>query len=90
MTVHHEIDISTWFSAAEFFSRQFFWRSESTLDHLLFEDMASFSLERPFGVYLWDYFSQTYELIVGKPAETFSFVQGLTPLSTNNEGILTA
>jgi fatty acid elongase 3 len=52
--------------------------------------MASFSLERPFGVYLWDYFSQTYELIVGKPAETFSFVQGLTPLSTNNEGILTA
>ncbi|CAM0141983.1 Fatty acyl-CoA elongase/Polyunsaturated fatty acid specific elongation enzyme [Umbelopsis sp. WA50703] len=50
--------------------------------------MASFSLERPFGVYLWDYFSQTYELIVGKPAETFSFVQGLTPLSTNNEVIV--
>jgi hypothetical protein len=48
--------------------------------------MASFSIERPFGIYLWDYFSQAYELVTGKPASTFAFVQGVTPLSTNNEG----
>lgn len=50
--------------------------------------MVSFSIERPFGVYLWDYFSQAYELVTGKPASTFAFIQGVTPLSTNNEGKL--
>jgi fatty acid elongase 3 len=48
--------------------------------------MASISVERPFGIYLWDYFSKAYELATGKPASSFAFVQGVTPLSTNNEG----
>ncbi|GAB5590292.1 Fatty acyl-CoA elongase/Polyunsaturated fatty acid specific elongation enzyme [Umbelopsis nana] len=50
--------------------------------------MASISVERPFGIYLWDYFSKAYELATGKPASSFAFVQGVTPLSTNNEVLI--
>ncbi|KAI7875339.1 GNS1/SUR4 membrane protein [Lichtheimia hyalospora FSU 10163] len=41
-----------------------------------------FSIDRPFGVYLWDYFDQLYTAAVGKSATDFAFVEGETPLST--------
>lgn len=47
-----------------------------------------FSVERPFGVYLFDYFDQFYTLVVGQSAKDFRFVEGVTPLSTLNEGKL--
>lgn len=45
-----------------------------------------FSAERPFGIYLFDYFDQLYTMIVGQSAKNFHFVQGVTPLSTLHEG----
>ena len=45
-----------------------------------------FSIDRPFGVYLWDYFDQLYTAAVGKSATDFAFVEGETPLSTVPEG----
>lgn len=45
-----------------------------------------FSVERPFGIYLFDYFDQLYTAIVGQSAKDFHFVQGVTPLSTLHEG----
>jgi hypothetical protein len=45
-----------------------------------------FSVERPFGIYLFDYFDQLYTMIVGQSAKDFHFVQGVTPLSTLHEG----
>lgn len=45
-----------------------------------------FSIDRPFGVYLWDYFDQLYTAVVGKSATDFAFVEGETPLSTVPEG----
>lgn len=48
----------------------------------------NFSVERPFGIYLFDYFDQLYTAIVGQPAKEFHFVQGITPLSTLHEGKL--
>lgn len=45
-----------------------------------------FSPERPFGVYLFDYFNKFYTLIVGSPATEFHFIEGVTPLSTLQEG----
>jgi hypothetical protein len=47
-----------------------------------------FSLERPFGVYLDDYFQQGFHLVTGRKAADFSFTQGVTPLSTNKEVIV--
>jgi hypothetical protein len=44
------------------------------------------SVDRPFAVYLFDYFNQFYILIVGQSAKDFHFVQGVTPLSTLSEG----
>lgn len=50
----------------------------------------NFSVERPFGIYLFDYFDQLYTAIVGQSAKEFHFVQGITPLSTLHEGKLYA
>ncbi|KAI7899485.1 GNS1/SUR4 family-domain-containing protein [Cokeromyces recurvatus] len=47
-----------------------------------------FSIERPFGVYLFDYFNQFYTKAVGQSAKDFRFVEGVTPLSTLNEVII--
>jgi fatty acid elongase 2/fatty acid elongase 3 len=44
------------------------------------------SVDRPFGVYLYDYFATAYELVAGKSPDEFAFVQGKTPLSTLPEG----
>lgn len=46
----------------------------------------SVSAERPFGVYLFDYFDKAYTSVVGKSATEFTFTQGYTPLSTLPEG----
>lgn len=47
-----------------------------------------FSVDRPFGVYLYGYFDQLYAAVMGKSADTFAFVEGETPLSTTPEGTL--
>jgi fatty acid elongase 2/fatty acid elongase 3 len=44
------------------------------------------SIDRHFGVYLFDYFDQLYTLIARSSAKEFQFVQGSTPLSTFYEG----
>ncbi|KAF9113718.1 hypothetical protein BGX27_000932 [Mortierella sp. AM989] len=46
---------------------------------------ANFSIDQPFGIKLDDYFIQAYELVTGKPADSFVFQEGVTPLSTQNE-----
>jgi len=46
----------------------------------------SVSAERPFGIYLFDYFDKAYTAVVGKSATEFTFTQGYTPLSTLPEG----
>ncbi|KAK4509563.1 uncharacterized protein ATC70_007916 [Mucor velutinosus] len=48
----------------------------------------NFSVERPFGIYLFDYFDQLYTAIVGQSAKDFHFVQGVTPLSTLHEVVI--
>ncbi|KAF8979551.1 hypothetical protein BGZ46_005286 [Entomortierella lignicola] len=50
----------------------------------LFET-ANFSIDRPFGIKLDDYFSQAYELVTGRSADSFVFQEGVTPLSTQKE-----
>lgn len=44
------------------------------------------SVERPFGIYLFNYFDKAYTAIVGQSATEFQFQQGTTPLSTLPEG----
>jgi fatty acid elongase 3 len=43
------------------------------------------SAERPFGIYLYDYFAKSYELITGNDPSDFQFTSGVTPLSTTGE-----
>lgn len=45
-----------------------------------------FSVERPFGISLFEYFDKAYTAVIGQSASEFSFVQGYTPLSTLPEG----
>lgn len=45
-----------------------------------------FSIDQPFGFKLYPYFQTVYQIIVGRPTETFVFVPGATPLSTDKEG----
>jgi hypothetical protein len=47
---------------------------------------VQFSIDRPFGIYLYDYFDKAYTTLIGKSATEFTFVQGYTPLSTLLEG----
>lgn len=49
--------------------------------------LNSVSAERPFGIYLFDYFDKAYTSVVGKSATEFTFTQGYTPLSTLPEGM---
>ncbi|KAG2188336.1 hypothetical protein INT44_001089 [Umbelopsis vinacea] len=44
-----------------------------------------FSIDQPFGIRLYPYFEQVYQIVTGRPANTFVFAPGVTPLSTNNE-----
>lgn len=44
------------------------------------------SLDRPFGIYLHNYFDTAYQAVVGKPASSFRYIQGQTPLSDNSTG----
>lgn len=46
-----------------------------------------FSLDTPFGVALWPYFDKFYTAVTGKSANSFAFIEGVTPLSTQREGI---
>ncbi|KAI9258034.1 GNS1/SUR4 family-domain-containing protein [Phascolomyces articulosus] len=41
-----------------------------------------FSIDRPFGIYLWDYFDKAYTAVMGSSANDFHFVEGETPFST--------
>ena len=43
------------------------------------------TLDRPFGLHLWPYFSKAFELVAGYPADDFRFVAGKTPMSTLKE-----
>lgn len=47
-----------------------------------------FSLDTPFGVALWPYFDKVYTAATGKSANSFAFIEGVTPLSTQREGIV--
>jgi hypothetical protein len=49
--------------------------------------LDKFSLETPFGVALYPYFDKVYTAVTGKSANSFAFVEGVTPLSTQREGI---
>jgi len=50
--------------------------------------LDKFSLETPFGVALYPYFDKVYTAVTGKSANSFAFIEGVTPLSTQREGIL--
>lgn len=43
------------------------------------------TLDRPFGLKLWPIFNKAFELVVGYPANDFTFVPGKTPMSTLTE-----
>uniref|UniRef100_A0A1D1Z6J7 very-long-chain 3-oxoacyl-CoA synthase n=1 Tax=Anthurium amnicola TaxID=1678845 RepID=A0A1D1Z6J7_9ARAE len=45
----------------------------------------SITSERPFGIYLYDYFAKSYELVTGNDPADFRFISGVTPLSTFTE-----
>lgn len=47
-----------------------------------------FSIDRPFGIYLYEYFDKAYTSLIGNSATEFTFVQGYTPFSTLPEGIV--
>ena len=49
---------------------------------------VQFSIDRPFGVYFDDYFTQVYSLITGKNPNDFEFIHGVTPLSTRYEVVI--
>jgi hypothetical protein len=51
--------------------------------------LDKFSLETPFGVALWPYFDMVYTAATGKSANSFAFIEGVTPLSTQREGNFT-
>lgn len=47
-----------------------------------------FSPETPFGLPLYPLFEKAYEAALGQKASNFRYIQGVTPLSTVNEGKL--
>lgn len=46
------------------------------------------TLDRPFGVPIWPYFSKAFEAVVGYPADDFRFKAGETPMSTLKETLI--
>jgi hypothetical protein len=50
--------------------------------------LFAMSLEHPFGISLYSYFDTAYEAVTGKPAGSFQYIQGQTPLSDNSTGML--
>ncbi|CAG8550769.1 11011_t:CDS:2, partial [Scutellospora calospora] len=46
------------------------------------------SIDRPFGIYLDDYFVKAYSFLTGKNPNDFAFVIGVTPLSTLSEVVI--
>ncbi|KAF9428044.1 hypothetical protein BGZ94_003524 [Podila epigama] len=50
-----------------------------------FLEKVNFSIDQPFGIKLDPYFTQAYQLVTGKSADSFVFQEGVTPLSTQNE-----
>jgi hypothetical protein len=51
--------------------------------------LDKFSLDTPFGVALWPIFDKVYTAATGKSANSFAFIEGVTPLSTQREGNFT-
>lgn len=49
---------------------------------------AKFSLDRPFGIYLDDYFVQAYTLTTGKDPNNFAYTEGITPFATKYEVVI--
>jgi hypothetical protein len=47
---------------------------------------VDFSIDQPFGIKLYPYFEYAYQIVTGRPAASFVFTPGVTPLSTNKEG----
>lgn len=47
-----------------------------------------FSIDRPFGIYFYDYFEKAYTLATGNDPNNFAFIEGVTPLSTRYEVII--
>jgi hypothetical protein len=47
---------------------------------------VDFSIDQPFGIKLYPYFEYAYQIVSGRPAASFVFTPGVTPLSTNKEG----
>lgn len=43
------------------------------------------TLDHPFGIQLWPYFSKAFEAVAGYQADHFKFIPGQTPLSTLKE-----
>ncbi len=48
----------------------------------LWDSLPIPTVDRPFGIHLWPYFSKVWESILGYPAEDFKFRVGKTPMST--------
>ncbi|KAI8388372.1 fatty acid elongase [Radiomyces spectabilis] len=52
------------------------------------EPLVQFSIDRPFGVYLFDHFDKVYTALMGESATKFRFIEGYTPLSTLQEVVV--